>query len=97
MCQVTAWTSGGLGGPSSSSPGHSVGLSRVAWSYWDDLVFSEQERQAGLFSGCQIHAHAQFWELNSRKPPPGSLIPILTCSPTRAGTHLCSELGLRTP
>lgn len=97
MCQVTAWTSGGLGGPSSSPSGHSVGLSRVGWSYWGDLVVSEKERQVGLFSGCQIHAQAQFWQLNSRKPPPGSLIPILTCSPTRTGTHLCSELGLRTP
>lgn len=96
MCQVTAWTSGGLGGPSSSPPGHSVGLSQVGWSYWDDLVFSEKETSWALFwlpNPCP----AQFWQLNSRKPPPGSLIPILTCSPTWAGTHLCSELGLRIP
>lgn len=49
MCQVTAWTSGGLGGPSSSPPGHSVGLSQVGWSYWDDLVFSEKETSWALF------------------------------------------------
>lgn len=95
VCQVTAWTSGGLGGPSSSPPGHSVGLSQVGWSYWDDLVFSEK-RQVGPFSGCQIHAQAQFWQLNEEATtrlsnPHSDMQPHL-------GWHtLSSELGLRIP